>query len=225
MPDEIPVFSYDHQCLFQVIRLLPSVHADVLCSQFICVAVFDNMLKRKCQFTNEKVSCFRRGREDFEAECKLGTFVSVISVTCRGGLDLQSHVDSGKKHTTAVRKEASVSKLTHFFVKPGSKIEQVSSTEGIFAFHIVASQRFHRDRLHIRLTEKPHFLILLFLRTRKNTDGRNPFLAPHSVENIFIQENDISYCVTSKNRSNHGSVKLFPVVIEEDSIYRVLLLA
>ena len=98
------------------------------------------MPKRKCKFTNElqeKYSCFRRGRDDFEGECmvcKPGTYVSVAN---KGGLDLEAHVEC-EKHKTAVRGEASSTKLTQFFTKPGSEHEDnVSAAEGSFAFHTV----------------------------------------------------------------------------------------
>ena len=63
------------------------------------------MPKRKLKFTEElqqKNPFFRKGRDEFEAECipyGYGTFVSVAN---KGRLSLDMHVDSSK-HKTAVR--------------------------------------------------------------------------------------------------------------------------
>ena len=83
------------------------------------------MPKRKCKFSSElkeKFPCFRNGHDDFEAEClvcRAGTYMSVAN---KVAADLQSHVET-EKHKKAIRGETSSAKLTNFFVKPGSKVE------------------------------------------------------------------------------------------------------
>ena len=63
------------------------------------------MPKRKLKFTEElqrKYLFFRKGRDEFEAECitcGYGTFVSVVN---KGKLSLDMHVDSSK-HKKAAR--------------------------------------------------------------------------------------------------------------------------
>ncbi|KAG7172065.1 hypothetical protein Hamer_G001052 [Homarus americanus] len=98
------------------------------------------MPKRKCKFTVElqsKLPCFKRGRDEWEAQClvcKPGTYVSVAN---KGINDLQTHVNSDR-HKKAVQGEGSSMKLTEFFVKPGSKTEDaVTAAEGTYAFHTV----------------------------------------------------------------------------------------
>ena len=97
------------------------------------------MPKRKCKFTAEmqnNLLCFKKGRDEWEAEClvcKAGTFVSLAH---KGINDLQSHVNS-EKHKRAVQEEGSSMKMTHYFVKPGSEAEDVSAAEGAYAFHTV----------------------------------------------------------------------------------------
>jgi len=83
-----------------------------------------------------KLPCFKKGRDEWEAEClvcKPGTFVSLAH---KGISDLQSHVSS-EKHKRAVQGEGSSMKLTHYLVKPGSEAEDVSAAEGTYAFHTV----------------------------------------------------------------------------------------
>ena len=63
--------------------------------------------KRKCIFTNEmqeKHLCFRKGRNDYEAEClvrKSGTYI-YMSFVHKGNGDLNTHLQS-EKHRKAVR--------------------------------------------------------------------------------------------------------------------------
>lgn len=55
----------------------------------------------------------------------------------KGISDLLTHVKS-EKQKNAVQGEASSTKLTDYFVKPGSKTEDaVTAAEGTYAFHTV----------------------------------------------------------------------------------------
>ena len=83
------------------------------------------MPKRKSQFTNElkqKYPFFRKGRNDFEAECITCGFGTFVLVANKGRLGLDNHVDS-EKHKKAVRGEKSSAKVTDYYSKPGTQIE------------------------------------------------------------------------------------------------------
>ena len=70
------------------------------------------MPKRKSEFTEEiqkKYPCFRKGRNDFEAECIVCGYGTFISVANKGGLSLYMHVQS-TKHKKAIRGETSLQK-------------------------------------------------------------------------------------------------------------------
>ena len=62
--------------------------------------------KRKCtHFTNEmqeKHPCFRKGRNDYEAECLVFKSVTYISVMHKGNGDLNTHLQL-QKHCKAVK--------------------------------------------------------------------------------------------------------------------------
>lgn len=182
------------------------------------------MPKRKCKFSVElqkKYTCFRKGRDDFEGECiicKPGTFVSVAN---KGGLDLQSHVDS-EKHKKAIRGEASSAKLTDFFVKPCSKLEdEVTAAEGTFAFHTVKHHNSYNVTACTSGLFKTTFpdsnIAMKFSSAKTKTEAIvNSVLAPDSLDSILknIERNDIRYCGVSVDASNHGALKVFPVVIQ-----------
>ena len=96
--------------------------------------------ERKCTFTNEmqeKHPYFRKGRNDYEAEClvcKSGTYISVVP---KGNGDLNTHLQS-EKHHKAVRGAVASTKMTNYFITAGSKCEdEITAAEGTLAFHAV----------------------------------------------------------------------------------------
>ena len=57
------------------------------------------MPKRKSKFTEElqqKYPCFRKGRDEFEAECITCSYGTFVSVANKGKLSLDLHVDVWK---------------------------------------------------------------------------------------------------------------------------------
>ena len=63
------------------------------------------MPKRKSKFTQElqeKYPFFRKGRDEFEAECTTCGYGTFVSVANKDKLSLELHVDSSK-HKKAVR--------------------------------------------------------------------------------------------------------------------------
>lgn len=104
------------------------------------------MPKRKCKFTDElkkRYSCFRNGRNEFEAECTVCNAGTYVSVTNKGSLDLEAHVGTSK-HKQNVRGENSSSKISRFLVQPGSSVE-VRAAEGTLAFHCVKHHNSYKS--------------------------------------------------------------------------------
>lgn len=181
------------------------------------------MPKRKCKFTAEmqnKLPCFKKGRDEWEAEClmcKAGTFVSLAH---KGINDLQSHVNS-EKHKRAVQEEGSSMKMTHYFVKPGSEAEDVSAAEGAYAFHTV---KHHGSFLSmdcssvlLKKTFPDSEVARKFSSARTKTAAIiKAVLAPHSVDVALksLKENEVVYCGIATDGSNHDALKLFPVIIQ-----------
>ena len=103
--------------------------------------LFVIMPKRRCKFTDElqsKYLCFRAGRVEWEAECMTYTPGTYISIANKGSGDLEIHMNS-EKHCRNCRGETSSEKLTKYFVKSNTKLdESVCAAEGTLAFHTVA---------------------------------------------------------------------------------------
>ena len=99
------------------------------------------MAKRNCTFTNEmqeKHPCFRKGRNDCEAEClvcKSGTYISVVH---KGNGDLNTHLQL-EKHRKAVRWAAASTKMTNYFVTAGSKCEdEITAAKGLLHYTLLS---------------------------------------------------------------------------------------
>ena len=89
--------------------------------------------KRKCTFTNEmqeKHPCFRKGRNECEADCLVCNSGKYISVVHKVNGDLNTHLQS-EKHRRAVRGAVASTKMTNYFVTAGSKSEdEITAAEG-----------------------------------------------------------------------------------------------
>jgi len=180
------------------------------------------MPKRRCKFTDElqsKYPCFRAGRVEWEAECMTCTPGTYISIANKGSGDLEIHMNS-EKHFRNFRGETSSEKLTKCFVKSNSKLdESVCAAEGTVAFRTVAH---HNSFKSMDCTSK--LLGEMFNDSevaKRISSGHtktgaivNSVLAPHAVQEVINSLQDIPFCGVSTDASNHGAVKIFPILIQ-----------
>ncbi|XP_063172645.1 uncharacterized protein LOC134506400 [Candoia aspera] len=182
------------------------------------------MPKRKCVFTEklkQKYPDFRKGRDDYEAEClvcKAGTFVSVAH---KGASDLEYHMSS-EKHKKALGGDSWSAKLTEFFVNPGTKAEDaLAAADSTLAFHTIPNHNSYKsmDRTSdlLRKLFPDADIAQKFSNTQTKTKAIvNSVLAQHAV-NIdlkALEENCIPFCGVAMDDSNHSAVKMFPVLIQ-----------
>jgi hypothetical protein len=71
--------------------------------------------KCKCKFTGlmKKYTRFWRGCNEFEAECTVGILGTFVSVTNKGSLDIETHLET-TKHMKNSRGESSLSKIIKY---------------------------------------------------------------------------------------------------------------
>ena len=180
--------------------------------------------KRKCTFTNkmqEKHQCFRKGKNNYEAEClvcKSGTYISVVH---KGNGDLNTHLHL-EKHLKAVRGAVASTKMTNYFVTAGSKCEdEITAAEGTLAFH--ADKHHHNflsmDCTSVLLTKIfPNSNVAKkFSSDRTNTEKVvTCVLAQYSIDAVLksFEENGIAYFGIAIDGNNHNELKLFPIIIQ-----------
>ena len=169
----------------------------------------------------EKHPCFRKGRNDYEAEClvcKSGTYISVV-YKING--DLNTYLQS-EKHRKALRWAAASTKMTNYFVAAGSKCEdEITAAESTLAFH---AAKHHHSFLSMDCTSV--LLKKIFPDSnvaKKFSSGRaktekvvTSVLAQYSIDAVLksFEENGIAYFGVATDGSNHNELKLFPIIIQ-----------
>ncbi|KAG8146513.1 hypothetical protein E2320_013667 [Naja naja] len=187
------------------------------------------MSKRKCLFTEKtrrNYPDFRKGRDDYEAEClvcKPGTFVSVAH---KGPGDLEYHMssDKHKKALKAYKRNKAITRdrwcaKTDFFVDPDSETEDgVTASESNMAFRTVMNHNTDKsvddrsDLLRKLFSEAD--LAQKFSKVQTKREGIECcVLAPH-IDMVDLEEHGIPFCGVAIDDSSHRAVKMVPVLIQ-----------
>jgi hypothetical protein len=134
-----------------------------------------------------------------------------------GARDLKIHLDT-EKHKTAVRGEGSASSITQYFLRPGNE-DAVNAAEAAWSFHTVKHHNSYRSMdctsALLKKTLPDSDTAKKFSCARTKTEAIvDSVLAPHSVEVAHEALKYIPYCGVSTDGSNHGAVKIFPIIIQ-----------
>jgi hypothetical protein len=154
---------------------------------------------------------------EWEAECMTCTPGTYISITNKGSGDLEIHMNS-EKHFRNFRGETSSEKLSKYFVKSNSKLdESVCAAEDTLAFHTVAH---HNSFKSMDCTSKLLKEIFIDSEVAKRISSArtkteaivNSVLAPHAVQDVTKSLQDIPFYGVSTDASNQSAVKIFPIL-------------
>lgn len=144
---------------------------------------------------------------------------TTFSVGNKGKLDLEQHL-STNKHQQKIRTVESSAKINSFFKQPNTKIEeQVSAAEGTLAFHTVKHHfSFKSCDCSTKLIKKimPDSEIgkkISCARTKTEAIVTS-VLTPYSIEFVTAQAKKCNFIGISTDASNHGHLKIFPVLIQ-----------
>lgn len=176
--------------------------------------------KRHCTFTEvmkTKYSYMKEGREPTEAYCMICN--CNLSIKHKGMSDIETHINSNK-HKTKLTTVNSNKKVTDSFAPShsGSKQKQ-SAAEGTLAFHTV---KHHQSYNSMECTGRLMKVIFPDSNTasemtcsRTKTEAIiNGVISPWVVKNLTISLKDVYYLGVSTDASNHGSEKIFPIMIQ-----------
>ncbi|XP_070807004.1 uncharacterized protein [Pituophis catenifer annectens] len=182
------------------------------------------MPKGKCVFTDklkQKYPHFRKGRDDYEAEClvcKAGTFVTVAY---KGAGDLEYHMSS-EKHKKALGGDSWSAKLTEFLGTPGTKAEDaLAAADRTLSVHTIPSCNSYKSTGHTSDLFRKIFpdaeIAQKFSNTRSRTESlENSVLAQHAVSLDLkaLEEHGIPFCGVAIDDSRHRALKMVPVLIQ-----------
>jgi len=175
--------------------------------------------KRKCKFSENvrmKFPFFSEGRNENEAKCNICD--CFVNFGHRGSGDLQIHVDT-EKHKSGIRKASSTKKINTFFsAKVTSVDKNVKAAEATLAFHSVLHHHSYnsvdcRSELGKVIYSDSQIANNVKCGRTKTEAIVNHVLAPHALDVVTSTlRNNVPYFGIGTNASNHGALKLFPVV-------------
>lgn len=179
------------------------------------------MPKRKCTFNSElqnKYPMLKRGKYDWEVLCTICS--TNISIANKGVSDINDHLNT-QKHKTNSKGQASSSNITTFFGKTRSSSEEnlIRAAEGAMAYHTV---NHHMSFNSLDCSNSLNQVMFPESNTAKNmTCNRtkataivNNVLSPFSIAELKNDLKDVLFISVSTDATNHGSTKLFPIIIQ-----------
>lgn len=179
------------------------------------------MPKRKCTFNDElqkKYPMFKKGKNDWDVECLICS--SNISIANKGISDINDHLNT-QKHKSNSKNQASTSSITTFFgkTKPSPDENLIRAAEGATAYHTVNHHMSFKSLdctnalNRIMFSESNTAKQMTCNRTKATAIAKN-VLSPLSIDELKNDLTDIAFVSVSTDASNHGNVKLFPIVIQ-----------
>lgn len=177
------------------------------------------MPKRKCIFSEElkiKYKMFKPTAEPSEVKCELCD--QLISIASKGKYDLEKHLNT-EKHRKNIRTSGCSSKIDNFVTTRSGPKREVQAAEATLVFHTVKhNQSFNSLDCTVPLqkclyADSNIAKEVTCARTKAEAILKN-VLAPYVLKNILEDLSDIKYISASTDASNHGAIKLFPLLIQ-----------
>lgn len=177
------------------------------------------MPKRKCIFSEElqtKYKMFKATAKPTEVKCELCD--QLISIASKGKCDLEKHLNT-QKHRKNIRAAAGSSKIDNFVRARSEPKTEVQAAEATLVFHTVKhNQSFNSLDCTVPLqkclyADSKIAKEVTCARTKAEAILKN-VLAPYVLKNILEDLSDIKYISASTDASNHGAIKLFPLLIQ-----------
>lgn len=161
---------------------------------------------------------FKSGKEPWDAKCVICD--QIISIANKGKADLEKHLNT-EKHKMKIRSTASTSRIDIFMESNANLNLQrsVRATEATLVYHTV---KHHESFNSLDCTAPlcksiyPDSKIakdVTCSRSKAEAILKN-VLGPFAQENMLKEVSKIRYLSVSTDSSNHGAIKLFPVLIQ-----------
>lgn len=157
----------------------------------------------------EKYPFLEKTKSDSDVLCKKcrGTF----SIAFGGNADIGRHIKTKKHQDAQIVASTSTSIRSHF----QSDLDlHISAMEGVWAYHVINSNHSFKSSDCATQIFKSCFKIKKFSCAQKKCQAivTNVF-APHAQQLLKEDLKDCSYVSIYTDASNHGNIKLFPVLV------------
>lgn len=164
------------------------------------VNVFKDKLREAYKF-------MKKGDTDSDVECE--TCGAKFSIAHGGKSDIETHLKSNR-HKKAYTAASNSQAVTHFFKSSTiTKYDMhIAACEGVWAYHIINSNHSFRSADY---ASKIIELVKFSCARTKCEAIISGVIAPYAIEELNLAE--CSFFTIITDASNHGSTKMFPVVI------------
>lgn len=179
------------------------------------------MPSRKCKFTKElakEFPMFVPSKNDGDIEC-LTCKNKIINICNKGKYDILQHLNS-VKHKNNVGSATNCHKLTKLYtVRSTKETEQISAIEAALSYHTVYhhfsySSTDCTNTLHHKFFEDSKIAPQIKCGKTKTQAIVDNVIAPYILQKNRDDLNRSKFIGISTDSSNHGSVKMFPVVVQ-----------
>lgn len=176
--------------------------------------------KRQCTFTDilrDRYPLMRQGREPSEVHCTVCD--CYISIKYKGAFDIDTHIKSNK-HKTQLLVVNKTRKIDTIFQSASSQSKaKESAAEATLAFHTVKHHQTYNSmdctgRLMKVIFSDSSIARDITCQRTKTEAIINGAIAPWIIQNIKSLLKNITYIGVSTDASNHGSTKIFPIMIQ-----------
>lgn len=169
-----------------------------------------NVLNESLQ---EKYSFIKKSKTDSDVRCIICN--AEFNISHGGKSDIESHLKSSR-HKKSLNAASSSQQVTNFF--KGSTLTkldlQIAACEGVWAYHVINSNYSFRSTDCASKIIRICFQMVKFTCARTKCESiATGVFAPYVLEELQKDLSDCHYASLMTDASNHGNVKMFPVVV------------
>lgn len=169
-------------------------------------------VRRKCTFNAELARNYpfiKKNNSDSDVLCN--TCGSMFNICNGGKTDIDKHVKSWK-HKNALSSKSNVRPVTAYFASATDYT--ITACEGVWAYHIIKENHSFKSSDCASKVFRTCFEMHKFhcARTKCEAIAKNVF-APFARNELKNEIEKVQFVTVSSDASNHGNVKLMPVVI------------
>lgn len=177
------------------------------------------MAKRSCVFTielKEKYKFLRSTKDNSRVFCEFCN--NEFSIASRGGAEIESHCKTDK-HKKALSSVASSIPVTQFFQKSNTVNMEMAAREGMWVYHsIKANHSFASNDCSSKIIKTVFGMPKFSCARTKSERIATHVFAPYIQNEIQSQLGQCNFISLSTDASNHGAVKMFPVIVRYFSV-------
>lgn len=141
-----------------------------------------------------------------------------IFFICSGAQDLEIHLQS-QKHKKNIQSCSNVANISIFFNQLPKSTQLINAAEAALAYHTIVHHSSYRSmdctpKLNAEIYCDSDIAKNVFCARTKTESIINKVIGPHSLDVAMQCLKEISFFGVCTDASNHGSLKLFPILIQ-----------